>query len=71
MFIKQPLKDSTCIKSASYDEELLQLWVKFQGGQLYMYFNVQPYQIQELLDAASVGHDFYYGIRADNEYATI
>ena len=67
-FIIQDLKDSTAIKRASYDKGRMILLITFQTGGQYMYFDVEDYQVQDLITASSVGHEFYYGVRDTNDY---
>ena len=61
-----PLQDSTALAGAVYDEQKKILIVSFVGGQRYMYMDVPPEDVEQLvMEQDSVGSEFYYGIRKD------
>jgi hypothetical protein len=67
-FIGVSLPSSTALQGATYDEERGLLIVRFIQGQTYMYSDVYPDEIEDLISAASVGSEFYYGIREEKTY---
>ena len=65
-FIGQPIPSSTALAGAAYDEDKQLLFVTFVKGQTYLYTGVSQEEVQDLIDASSAGHEFYYGIREDH-----
>lgn len=66
--MRVPLPSSTALQGATYDEGKGLLIVRFIEGQTYMYSEVFPNEVEDLINAASVGSEFYYGIREDKTY---
>lgn len=47
--------DSSNIEAVGYDPETLELHVQFRNGRTYVYYSVEDWTYQELLNAESKG----------------
>jgi hypothetical protein len=55
---------STCLSEVAYNEAREELTVTFvQNGASYTYSGVPKHVYQELIDASSVGEEYYFSIR--------
>ena len=55
--------NSSAIRSASYDENLLLLTITFTSGGTYIYYGVPKWKYDELINASSAGTYFNDHIR--------
>lgn len=62
---------SSNLDAVKYDEEKLQLEVRFKGGSTYRYYDVPPRQYIALMNASSHGSYFYHNIRTSYAYTRL
>ncbi len=62
------LLDSKLLTSSAYDSENYILYLRFQSGDVYRYFDFPPEQYRQFLDAASRGRYFLAKIRNQFRY---
>jgi hypothetical protein len=54
---------SSALSSASYDDETLELEIRFTSGQTYTFYNVPPEIYEGLVSAPSPGRYFHSQIK--------
>ena len=64
---RQPVESSSVI-SVGYDEAEQVLEVEFAGGGVYQYFDVAPWQYEQLLRADSIGRYVNGYIKPNHRY---
>ncbi len=63
--------ESSVFTSAAYDEAQRQLYLRFQSGEIYRYFEFPRFQWDEFLAAESKGRYFAENIRSNFRYEQI
>ncbi len=63
--------DSSAIKSVAYNADESKMWLRFSGGSLYEYREINSQIVNDLLDAESKGKFFREIIKDKFEYEKV